>query len=149
MARVKKARGGPGDEDPRPPPHLSAKVKGKAKKTMMKKRKLIDVEAERAAAVVATVERAERGGSRSGVRIVDQLSLAQRATVERVESLHGSLARTIMLGGRHVAIEESQPQEETQQQTQPPVQSEDTQQAKKTEQAEQTEEIEQAPQPQL
>ena len=34
----------------------------------------------------------ERGGARSGVRIADQLSPAQRATVERVESLHGSPA---------------------------------------------------------
>ena len=53
-------------------------------------------------------ERAERGGARSGVRIADQLSLAQRATVERVESLHGSPARTVMLGGWRVAIDESQ-----------------------------------------
>ena len=42
---------------------------------MTKKWKLIDVEAERAAAVAAAAERAERGGARSGVRIVDQLSL--------------------------------------------------------------------------
>ena len=32
MARVKNAGGGLGDEDPRPPPHLSAEAKGKAKK---------------------------------------------------------------------------------------------------------------------
>ena len=99
MARVKNAEGGPDDEDPRPPPHLTAQEKGKAKKTTTKKQKLIDVEAERAAAVVAAVEHAERGGARSGVRIVDQLSLAQRAAVERIESLHGSPARTVMLGG--------------------------------------------------
>ena len=49
--------------------------------------------------MAAAAERAEKGGARSGVRIVDQLSPAQRAIVERVESLHGSLARTIMLGG--------------------------------------------------
>ena len=55
----------------------------------------------------------ERGGARSGVRIADQLSPAQRATVERVESLHGSPARIVMLGGRCVTIEESQPQGET------------------------------------
>ena len=88
---------------------MTAQEKGKAKKTMMKKRKLIDVEAERAAVVAAATERAERGGARSGVRIADQLSLAQRATVERVESLHGSSASTVMLGGRHVALQESQP----------------------------------------
>ena len=98
MARVKNARGGLGHEDLRPPPRLTAQEKGKAKKTMTKKRKLIDVEAEREATVAAAAERAERGGAWSGVRIVDQLSPAQRVTVERVESLHGSLARTVMLG---------------------------------------------------
>ena len=109
MAHVKNARGGLGDEDPRPPPRLTAQEKGKAKKTTTKKWKLVDVEAERAAAVAAAAERAERGGARSGVRIADQLSPAQRATVERVESLHGSPVRTIMLGGWRVGIEESQP----------------------------------------
>ena len=99
MACVKNARGGPGDEDPRPLPRLSTEVKGKAKNTMMKKWKLVDVEAERAAAVAVATERAERGGPRSGVHIADQLSPAQRATFERVESLHGSPARTVMLGG--------------------------------------------------
>ena len=57
--------------------------------------------------MAAVAERAERGGAQSGVRIADQLSPAQRATVERVESLHGSSAEIIMLGGRHVSIEES------------------------------------------
>ena len=76
------------------------------------------METKRAAAVAAAAERAERGGARSGVCIADQLSPAQRATVERVESLHGSLAGTVMLGGWHVAIEESQPQGELEQQTQ-------------------------------
>ena len=113
MAHVKNVRGGPGDEDPRPLPRLTAQEKGKAKKTTTKKRKLIDMEAERAAAVAAAIERAERGGARSGVLIADQLSPAQRAAVERVESLHGSPARTIMLGGWSVAIDESQPQGET------------------------------------
>ena len=50
MARVKNVEGGPGDEDPRPPPCLTAQEKGKAKKTTTKKWKLVDVEAERAAA---------------------------------------------------------------------------------------------------
>ena len=109
MARVKNARGGPGDEDPRPLPCLSAQEKGKAKKTTTKKRKLVDVEAEKVAAVAATIERVERGGDWSGVHIANQLSPAQRAAVERVESLHGSLAGTVMLGGWRVAIEESQP----------------------------------------
>ena len=123
MAHVKNIEGDLGDEDPRLPPRLSAQEKGKAKKTTTKKRKLVDVEAERAATVVAAAERAERGGARSGVHIADQLSPAQRATVERVESRHGSPAGTVMLGGRRVALEESQPQGEPQQQTQPPVQS--------------------------
>ena len=114
MARCKNAGGGPGDEDPRPPPRLTAQEKGKAKNTIMKKHKFADVETERAAVVAVVAKRAKRGGARSGVRIGDQLSPAQRATVERVETLHGSLAGTVMLRGRCVAIEESQPQEETQ-----------------------------------
>ena len=107
MACCKNAGGGPIDEDPRPPPYLTAQEKGKAKKTTTKKQKLVDVDAERAAGVAAAAERAERGGARSGVCIADQLSPAQRATVERVESLHGSPAGIVMLRGRCVAIEES------------------------------------------
>ena len=63
MARVKNAGGGPGDEDPRPPPRLSAKVKGKAKKLTTKKHKFVDADTEREASVVAAVERAKRGGA--------------------------------------------------------------------------------------
>ena len=107
MARVKNARGGLGDEDPRPLPRLIAQEKRKAKKTTTKKRKLVDVEAKRAAAVAAAADRVERGGARSGVHVVDQLSPAQSAAIERVKSLHGSPARTVMLGGRRVAFEES------------------------------------------
>ena len=70
MAHVKNARGGPGDEDPRPPPHLPADVKGKAmKKITSKKRKYADADIARAATVAAIAERAERGGARSGVQI--------------------------------------------------------------------------------
>ena len=76
MARVKNAGGGPGDEDPRPPPRLPSEVKGKAKKTMMKKQKFADADTKRAAAVVAIAERVERGGAQSGVRIAEQLSSA-------------------------------------------------------------------------
>ena len=76
MAHCKNARGGPGDEDPRPSPDLTAQEKGKAKKTTTKKRKFADANTERAAAVAATTERAERGGSRGGIQIADQLSLA-------------------------------------------------------------------------
>ena len=113
MARCKNAKGGPGDEDPRPPPRLTAQEKGKAKKTTTKKQKFADVETERATAVEAAIKRVERGGARSGVRIADQLSPAQRAAVERVESRHGGPPRTVMLGGRCVALEESQHQGET------------------------------------
>ena len=116
MARVKNAGGGPGDEDPRPPPCLSAEVKGKGtNKTTLKKRKLVDADTARAAAVAATAECAERGGARSGVVIADQLSPAQRADVEQVEHRHGSSARTVMLEGHRVVLEESQPQGEPQQ----------------------------------
>ena len=76
MAHVMNTGGGLGDEDPRPPPRLTTQEKGKAKKTMTKKQKLIDVEAKRVAAVAAVTERAERGGAQSGVHIVDQLSPA-------------------------------------------------------------------------
>ena len=51
----------------------------------MKKRKFADAEIERAAVVVAAIEREKRGGARGGVRIIDQLSPAQRATVETRE----------------------------------------------------------------
>ena len=110
MAHCKNVEGGPGDEDPRPPPRLTAQQKGKTKKTTTKKRKFDDVEVERAVAVVAAVERVERGGSRSGIRIDDQLSPAQRATVERIETSLGSPPGTIMLGGRCVSLEESHTQ---------------------------------------
>ena len=109
MARVKNVGGGPGDEDLRPPPHLPVEVKVKAKKLTTKKRKFVDADTERAAVVAATIEHVERGGARSGVRIVEQLSPAQRATVEQVERHHGSPAGTVMLEGRRVTLEESQP----------------------------------------
>ena len=76
-----------------------------------KKRKYPDVETARAAAVVEATERAERGGARSGVVIVDQpVSPAFRAALEEVERHHGSPARTATLVGRWVAIEEDQTQ---------------------------------------
>ena len=75
MARCKNAGGGLDDEDPRPPPRLTAQEKGKAKKMITKKkRKFADVEIERAAVVAAIVEHAERGVPSSGVRIGSQLS---------------------------------------------------------------------------
>ena len=68
MAHVKNAGGGPGDEDPRPPPRLPSDVKGKVtKKITSKKRKYADADTARAAAVAAAAELAERGGARSGV----------------------------------------------------------------------------------
>ena len=75
MARVKNVGGGPGDEDPRPLPHLPTDTKGKAaKKLAMRKRKYPDADTVRAVVVAEAVERVERGGARSGVVIVDQLS---------------------------------------------------------------------------
>ena len=108
IACCKNVGGGLSDEDPTPPPRLTAQQKGKAKKTTKKKQKLDDVEAERAIAVVAATKRAERGGVGSGIRIGDQLSPTQRATVERIEASLASPPRTIMLGGWRVSLEESQ-----------------------------------------
>ena len=107
MACCKNVGGGPGDEYPRPPPRLTAQQKGKAKKTTKKKQKLDDVEVERAAAMAAAAERAERGGSRSGVRIGDQLSPAQRTTIKRIEASLCSPPGSIMLGGRRVSLEDA------------------------------------------
>jgi len=106
MARCKNVRGCPNDEDPRPPPHLTAQQKGKAKNTIKKKRKFDDVEVERAAAVAAAIEQAKRDGSSSGICIGDQLSPTQRATVERIEASLGSPPGTIMFGGRHLSSED-------------------------------------------
>ena len=61
---------------------MSTEVKGKAKKLATKKRKYLDADTEKAAAVAAAAERVERGGARSGVVIIDQLSLTQRAAIE-------------------------------------------------------------------
>ena len=110
MAHVKNVGDGLGDEDLRPSPRLPADVKGKAmKKITSKKQKYADDDTARVAVVVAAAERAERGGAQSRVQIAYQLSPAQRAAIESVEHHHGSLARTIILEGWHVALEETQP----------------------------------------
>ena len=110
MAHVKNVGDDLGDEDLRPPPRQPADAKGKAtKKIAMKKHKYPDVDTARAAAVAEAAERVERGGTRSGVVIVDQLSPYTRAALEQVERRHGGLAGTIMVGGRHVVIDENQP----------------------------------------
>jgi len=85
MAHCKNVRGGPSDDERRPP-HLIEQEKGKGPKktTSKRKRKRGDIEAERAAAVAASAERAERGGRGSGIRIGDQLSPAQRTVVEQL-----------------------------------------------------------------
>ena len=107
MVRIKNVGGGPDDEDLRHPPRLPTDPKGKAtKKLAIRKRKYPDVDTTRAAAIVEATERAERGGARSGVVIADQLPPTTR---EALEHCHGGPARTIMLVGRRVAIEESQP----------------------------------------
>ena len=110
MAHVKNVGGGPGDEDPRPLPRLPTNTKGKAtKKFATKKWKYLDADTARAAVVAAAVERAKAGGARSGVQIIDQLSPSTRAALEQVERRHGGLAGTLMVRGRRVAIDESQP----------------------------------------
>ena len=66
------------DDDERHPPLLTEQEKGKGpnKTVTKKKRKHGDTKAERAAAVAAAAEHAERGGRDSGVCIGDQLSPA-------------------------------------------------------------------------
>ena len=72
MDHVKNVGGGPGDEDPRPLHRQPADAKGKAtKKLATRKHKYPDADTARAAAVVEVIERIERGGTRSGVVIVD------------------------------------------------------------------------------
>ena len=102
MGHVKNAGGGPGDEDPRCPPHLPADPKGKAtKKIATKKRKYPDAETARAAVAAEAAKRAERGGARSGVVIADQqLPPATREALEEVERCHGGPASTVMVVGR-------------------------------------------------
>ena len=98
MARVKNVEGGPDDEDLRPPPRQPTDPKGKAtKKLATKKQKYPNADTARAAAVVEAAERAERGGARSGVRIVDQLSPEARGRPECIERLHGGPPRTLMM----------------------------------------------------
>ena len=107
MARVKNVGGGPGDEDPRPPPRQPADTKGKAtKKLATKKRKYLDVDTARATTIAEAADNAERGGAHSGVVIADQLSPSTRAALEQVERRHGGPAGTVMVGGRRVAIDE-------------------------------------------
>ena len=121
MARVKNVRGGLGDEDSRPPPSLPADPKGKAtKKLVIKKRKYPDANIARAAAAVVAAKRAEAGGARSGVQIIDQLSPSTRATLEQVERRHGGPTGTIMVAGWRVVLDESRPQGESSQQQPPP-----------------------------
>ena len=69
------------------------------KKVASKKRKYPDVEIARATAVAEAAERAERGGARSGVVIVDHLSPEAQGRLEHIERLHGSPAGTVMMAG--------------------------------------------------
>ena len=91
MAHTKNVGGGPRDDDRRPPPRLPADPKGKAtKKIASKKRKYLDAE---------IAERAERGGTRSGVVIADHLSLEAQGSLEHIEHLHGGPPGTVMMAG--------------------------------------------------
>ena len=115
------------------------------KKVGSKKRKYLDAEIARAAAVADAAERAEAGGRRSGVVIADRLSPGAHARLRQIEDLHGSPPGTMMMAGRCLAIEEPQLQWESQQQPLPhPQPAEPIEQAQKGEQAEETEH---APQP--
>ena len=67
----------------------------------------------RAATVVEAAEHVERGGALSGVVIADHLSLEAHGRLEHIEHLHGGPPRTLMIGGRCVAINEDQPQGES------------------------------------
>ena len=133
MAHTKNVGGGPGDDDWRPPPRQPAGSKGKStKQVTSKKRKYPDVETARAAAVAEAAERAERGGTRSGVVIADQpVSPTLRAAIEEVERRHGSPAGTITFAGRWVAIEEGP----SAQQQPPQAEPQQTQEAEETEPA--------------
>ena len=97
------------DDDERHPPLLTEQEKGKGpnKTVTKKKRKHGDTKAERAAAVAAAAEHAERGGRDSGVCIGDQLSPAQRTAMEEFEASQGSPRGTIMLGGQRVSLEDA------------------------------------------
>ena len=108
MAHCKNVGGGPSNDERRPP-RLTEQEKAKGlKKTITKKKhKCGDIEAERAAAVVAAAEHAERGGRGSSVRIGDQLSPAQRATLEEFEASHDSPPGSIMFGGQRVSLEDA------------------------------------------
>ena len=100
MAHTKNVGGGPGDEDPRPPPRQPTNPKGKAtKKLAVRKCKYLDADTARAAAVAEAAERAERGGACSGVVIADPLPPGAIEGIEHVERLHGGSPRTIMVAG--------------------------------------------------
>ena len=91
MARVKNVGGGPGDKGPRPPPRLPTDTKGKAmKKLATRKRKYLDADTVRAATIAEATECVERGGTRSGVVITDQLFL-------HLQGLHLSRLSAIMV----------------------------------------------------
>ena len=112
---MKNVGGGPGDEDRRPLPRQPADPKGKAtKKLATRKRKYPDAETARAAVVAEAVDRAERGGTCSGVVISDPLPPGAIARIEQVERLHGGPPGTVMIAGWHHAIDEVQPQGDTQ-----------------------------------
>ena len=83
MARTKNVGGGPGNEDPRPPPRQPTEPKGKVtKKLAVRKHKYPDADTVRAAIVAEAAEHVERGGARSGVRIADPLSPEAMASLQ-------------------------------------------------------------------
>ena len=76
------------------------------KKLATRKHKYPDAETAKAAAVAETTERAERGGARSGVVIIDPLPPGVMEGIERVERLHGGPPGTVMVAGWCHTIDE-------------------------------------------
>ena len=59
--------------------------------------------------MAAVVEVVERGGRSVALRIGSDLTPAQRRTILQVEQQHGTPLGTIMLGGRRVSINVTEP----------------------------------------
>ena len=84
---------------------MPADLKGKAtKKIASKKRKYPDAETARAAVVAEAVDRAERGGARSGVVIADHLAPDAQGRLKEIERLHGSPPGTVMMAGQRLPV---------------------------------------------
>jgi hypothetical protein len=83
------------------------------KKVASKKRKYPNAEITRVVVGAEAAEHAERGGAHSGVVIADHLSPEVQGRLERIERLHGSPPRTIMMARRCLPVVGPQPQGES------------------------------------